>query len=373
MHRVRRSGSEDGAAAVLVVVMLSLGMLLGVGAVVADFGNQLAERRQLQNGADAAALALAQSCATQPTCTTTAAAAQPWVDANDSTSAVDGDARVHSVCRGAAGAGQCASPSGGGVLTSCVPAPAGAPALWSGFVEVRAQTAEIPPLLGGLLGSEGTSAAACARGAWGPVAELDATFPAAVSECDYSYFRRGGELAAPPPYSAANRRPSSREVVVFLKGDPSDTDTSCAGGSPSGADVPGGFGWIDTDRACRADGLVAGGSVGADPGSSPATTCRSRIRASLESVIWIPVYDRVNGTGNTARYRISGFAGFFLTGYSLGSSQLRDPGDTHTACSTGPGAGSERCLYGWFVTGMAPDSTIGDADDYGARAVQLTG
>ena len=38
-------------------------VLIGVGALVIDSGALYAERRQLQNGADAAALAVAQDCA----------------------------------------------------------------------------------------------------------------------------------------------------------------------------------------------------------------------------------------------------------------------------------------------------------------------
>lgn len=370
---MRGLSGDEGAVATLLVVILSTGLLLGTGAMVLDYGAQLAERRQVQNGADAAALALVQTCATQPTCTPTAAVAEPWVVANDGRSAADGTAGVHSVCRGGpSGPLPCSTPAGGGVLTSCLPPPAGAQRTWTGFVEVRVQ-AQVPALMGSALGSDGTSAAACARASWGPVAELDADFPAAVSVCQYNYFTRGGQLAAAPPYAAGNPRPGAREVVVFLKDDPSGADTSCAAGQPSGPDVPGGFGWIDTDRACRAAGLDAGGVVGADPGSSPPTRCRNTIRASLETVVWIPVYDRVRGSGNNARYRISGFAGLYLSGYSLGPGGLRDPGDSHEACSAGPGADGDRCLYGWFVGGLAPGSAIGDADDYGARAVQLTG
>ncbi|HEX6844772.1 MAG TPA: pilus assembly protein TadG-related protein [Actinomycetota bacterium] len=56
-----RDDREDGA--VLVIVVLSLVALIGMLVLVVDVGSVLFARRQLVNGADAAALAAAQSCA----------------------------------------------------------------------------------------------------------------------------------------------------------------------------------------------------------------------------------------------------------------------------------------------------------------------
>ena len=47
----------------LVAVLLGGGVLLGLGAMVIDVGQLYQERAELQNGADAAALAVAKSCA----------------------------------------------------------------------------------------------------------------------------------------------------------------------------------------------------------------------------------------------------------------------------------------------------------------------
>ena len=46
-----------------VLVALLLAVLIGVGALVIDAGTFFAEKRELQNGADAAALAVAADCA----------------------------------------------------------------------------------------------------------------------------------------------------------------------------------------------------------------------------------------------------------------------------------------------------------------------
>ena len=52
---------ERGAVGVLVAVLLAGGVLLGLGAMVIDVGQLYQERAQLQNGADAAAVAVAKS------------------------------------------------------------------------------------------------------------------------------------------------------------------------------------------------------------------------------------------------------------------------------------------------------------------------
>jgi len=54
---------ERGAIATIVAMLFGLGVLLGAGALTVDVGNINAERRQLQNGADAAALSAARDCA----------------------------------------------------------------------------------------------------------------------------------------------------------------------------------------------------------------------------------------------------------------------------------------------------------------------
>ena len=58
---MRRLRDDEGATAILVVIVMVV--LLGMGAMVVDVGGLWSERRQLQNGADASSLAIAQMCA----------------------------------------------------------------------------------------------------------------------------------------------------------------------------------------------------------------------------------------------------------------------------------------------------------------------
>ena len=54
---------ERGAIGVLVAIFIGAGVLTGMGALVIDVGQLYQERAELQNGADAAALGVAKSCA----------------------------------------------------------------------------------------------------------------------------------------------------------------------------------------------------------------------------------------------------------------------------------------------------------------------
>src|SRR3954452_8660928 len=101
---------ERGATAVIVALMLVL--LFGMGAIVVDVGAMYQERRELQNGADAGALALAKTCsAGSPECgtavdATTTAQTYAGKNANDNVSG------INEVCGTAA------------VLTACINPPA---------------------------------------------------------------------------------------------------------------------------------------------------------------------------------------------------------------------------------------------------------
>ena len=102
--RIRR----DDAGATIVIVALMMVVLLGMGALVIDVGQLYAERRELQNGADAAALAVAQDCAGGD-CRDETTTAGTYADDN----AHDGKAAVDEVCGSGPGLTPCATPAGG--------------------------------------------------------------------------------------------------------------------------------------------------------------------------------------------------------------------------------------------------------------------
>src|ERR1700712_5098129 len=79
LHAVRRMRDDRGAVAVLVAILMV--PLLGFAAVGIDVAAMYAERQQLQTGADAGALAIAQDCG-RGTCGATSGTAQALATSN---------------------------------------------------------------------------------------------------------------------------------------------------------------------------------------------------------------------------------------------------------------------------------------------------
>ena len=184
---------ERGAVSTIFAVLLAGGVVMGMLAMTVDVGSIWLERRQLQNGADAASMALADICARDATkCdpTKTPSTLDPLLDANagkDHASQLD--------TRSGTVKGQCARKPGGTAfpgmpecasasttaaitdLTKCPPLPtwltgsnAGIP-----YVEAysRTETASgstiLPKVFSQMLvgGGSDVSVTACARAAWG--------------------------------------------------------------------------------------------------------------------------------------------------------------------------------------------------------------
>lgn len=382
MQRLRNS--DEGAVGTLVAVLLAFGVLLGMGALVLDVGAAHAERRQLQNSADSAAIALAQSCAADAaTCSTDAAAAQPWVNAN----AEDGLSQVAEVCRGAAGVtGSCTSLTTSGTLTDCLPPDPARQAGWSGFIEVRTQTQQLdgtlllPPTMSrALLGNAtdaGRSVGACARAAWGAVGGLG-TIPLTISLCEWESMTADGTDFAPPPepdgsYPAGY--PVAYEKALHThQGADGDAAGTCASG-PANSDIAGGFGWLVPEgSSCEAYYDEDESGVVADPGASIPSECRHDLAPLVGQLLYIPIFNDVTAAPDRV-YTIDGFAAFYLSGYGKIPSAI-----PNRVASIATGVhlctGSEHCLYGWFTQALLPgDATIGSGgSDFGLTTTELSG
>ena len=82
---IRRRRPDRGAVSTVFAVLLAGGVVMGMLAMTVDVGSIWLERRQLQNGADAASMALADICARDATkCdpTQTSATLDPLLDDN---------------------------------------------------------------------------------------------------------------------------------------------------------------------------------------------------------------------------------------------------------------------------------------------------
>ncbi|MGI9610573.1 MAG: pilus assembly protein TadG-related protein [Acidimicrobiia bacterium] len=378
----RKSNPASDEGVTLVFVAISLVALLALTAFAIDFGRMWEERRQLQNGADAAALAIAEDCA-RNLCGglyDEYAVAEIYVDDNARDNAANA---------------------------------------WLIDLDLTAQTVTVhnrtedpggdhkfDMLFAGAVGFDGFTVGAKATVAWGGLATPVATIPIIISECEWQrpYWQggAGGKLdpaesepaayhlfeevsagAIPPalpwtsPFPDWWTTPPVTPAAVLADWGPApdfldldqdgadDTvvpssylalgDPAVAGPVPTvltfhdgastnpcaavaGQDtngdgmLSGGFGWLDIDESasfpCKTE--VYEDLVGADPGASPSTGCDRDDLADLllgpeingvrsGSTVFIPYFDdEVGINGQHGQYHISGYGAFHVVGYNFG-------------------------------------------------------
>jgi Flp pilus assembly protein TadG len=315
---------DRGAVAVMTAVVMSF-VLLAVSALAIDAGALFVEKRELQNAADSAALAIAENCSRRPaTCT------QANADATAATMAAGNADDGLSDATVTLEAGKVT------VVTSTrTPSGTVMPAWFSGRSDngrVRARSVVTWGSLGAYTGVAMT-----------------------ISACEWQAATSGGYPVYPPD------PPASSERIVMLH--TTSGISTCAAG-PSGADTPGGFGWLDHNSSC-----VSGSTTGVlhgDPGSGIPAECKDPLAAAwaAKKPVYVPVYVQVTGSGNNTSYRIAGFAAFVVTGYYLGgSSGSQDSWLTNTkGKDLCPGKGGDgRCVAGFFTKALVTGTGGGAA------------
>ena len=370
MRRLARPGrrslrsDDEGAVALLAAVLFGFGVILAMAALTVDVGRLYAERRQLQNGADAAALAVAQDAARNCASGSCApgARAQSYANANSK----DGASAVVEVCGvGWAAVSGCSAQSTP-AITQC-PAVTGGSSVW---VRVRTATRTsggstlLPPVfaraLAGNNGYTGTRVFACAEAGLAAPAGLT-TLPLALSLCEWNRDTAGGTRYAPPPPYAAY--PLSYEHAIPFHADPAASPCRSA---PFGGTLPGGFGWLGTGGGCQAT-ISDRTWVRAGFGSSPPGGCTTALSNALGSVVFLPVYDQTTGNGS-GQFHVSGFAAFFLTGYRFPGRQAGSIASGNRYCSP-----LQSCVYGWFTQALAPPGGAAGGTPRGSSVVKLIG
>ena len=307
----------------IIVAFLTVA-LLGMAAIVIDISALHAERRELQNGADASALALARDCGTSG-CGDVDATAAIYADAN----AEDGTSTVESV--------EVDEEAGTVTVTTTTREPDGSAVVPFGF--------------GRILGRTGQAVQARAVAAWGFPGGAG-TVPLVLSWCEWARFEALG---------------LGVQTVYFHDGNSTEPCNDQAG-----QDLAGGFGWLVAED-CLAD-IDAGGWVFEDPGSSPSTGCdAATVAALVGQTILVPIFDGLTGTGANGQYHIYGFAAFELHGYRLGGSpewNVWAPGFT----APNDCRGDVRCLVGNFTEFVATDQVTSlGGPDMGVVVVKLAG
>lgn len=323
MRRLMRRARTDEHGAVAVIVAVSMVALLGFAAIAIDTGALYAERAQLQNGADAAALAVAQDCAAGA-CGNMQATAQTFANA----SANDGAANV------VVTAPSTTAPTTVTVQTSTRDGTTGAGTLALRFAPV--------------LGIDDKTVGAAATASWGSPASGPAVLPLAFAACA---FARSG-------------------VQVITTGGTSGSSASCPLVSGSGNPLPGGFGWLDDPSGqCRATvDIATNAPMSSDTGASLPTNCEAVLRAALGDTVLLPVFSTATGSGTGGTYTIRGWAAFKLLGWQFPSSRHNNNTYTGARCT-----GDCKGIIGEFLSMVSLDDrfTTG-GPNLGASIVTLT-
>jgi len=371
--------------------LIGAGVLVGMGAMVVDVGQLYQNRAELQSGADAGALAVAQSCA-EGSCNP--GVAKYFADAN----AKSGVAGVDLVC-GSGSLGAC--PASTGKIYDC---PA-APAAGTNYVDVHTETETssgsslLPPAFSRtLLGNsnyQGSTVFACAQAEWGNAANAT-TIGITIPECEWAKATDNGTS-----YATSSAPPASFDQKIQLDEEPSTTCSSTQEGDTT----------TDLSGNCTvaiSAGLYSG-YVG-DPrrlGSGPDCSAALSAAQSSHSAVLLPVYGLVDLSGalcggkasepfmqscwvapGAPCYELLGYASFVVTGFNYPNvdenSQSPDYLDSSNTCS-----GGSFCLDGYFTqttvpVGLTPgsssrgfpqtvSSTSPGGTNLGASVVWLTG
>lgn len=302
MRRLTRSRRSDEHGAIVVLMAAFVVVIVGIAALVVDVGALHDERRQLQNGADAAALGLAQyiglNCATAPTCAPATlqgtADALAGGNARDNAATVDPPVVDYTLKRVTVRTST-RDGSGGTILP---------------YSFAQAVT-----------GVRGKKVSAGATASWAGLKRAT-VIPLTFSRCEFKWATNEGAVFG------------VQRTVLFH-----DDAPTCPGG-PSGADLPGGFGWLkddnDSDRNDCSVTPTAGDTVRSDSGL-PGTPGACQMSTLRDKDVLLPIYD---GFSRSAGYHIFGFAQFHIDGYKFPTQN----GGDFTPCSA-----TNACLVGKFV------------------------
>lgn len=322
--------------AVAVFVALTMVALLGFTALGVDGSAMWSDRKQLQNGADAGALAIAQACANGDCGSYSTTANQYAVD-----NKFDGNAS--------------------GAVTSLDTT--------AGSVTVKTTSNRkfwFAPVIG--INSANISATATAK--WGPKSG-GAFLPLAFSLC--AFWLQSGTIIGDPIPSGTQMSlylKSGSNISTAISADPSVclTNTNAAHN-----EVDGGFGWLVPSGSGGT--CVVSVSDGNWVASSPGASAPCSFGTSLQNqVVQIPIFDQCSTTssgscvgGSNAKYHIYAIASFLVTGYCF------PPISWNVAtCNNGTGSNGAR-IVGDFESFTSADSSPGPGGPgLGANQVSLT-
>lgn len=322
-----RLRSERGATAVMVALLMV--PLVGFAAIAVDAGALYAEKAQLQNGADSAALAVAQHCALNA-CGDTASTAADFANAN----ANDGAANVFDIQLG----------------TNSV------------TVSDSTLTADgagaISHPLAALIGVDSTTVHASATAVWGAPKAAN-VLPLAMSYCEFEKALDG-----------------TPQLIRYDKNQPCPD-----------LQIPGGFGWLDsTDGPCEAAIDLDAAKAGSAPGNAYPPGCAETFKGMAGKTILVPIFDHAYDKndveilassknavgGQNGSFHIYAFAAFTIMNWRFsGGNKLPEVYMTGSPVGCN---GECRGIVGTFDHWVSVDAagTELGGPDLGASVVRLT-
>lgn len=324
MRRLSRFNVKDGGerGAVSVIVALLLVALLGFGAIAVDVGMLYAERTQVRNGADAAALAIAQTCAR---------------NASDSNCSATSTA----LTRGLANSN--ANDNLSNIKSTVLDTTNGTVTVTAGSQEAGHTANQVPLFFARVFGLSATEVNASSTVKWGTPSKGPAILPLAIAQC---------KLDIPAAGTAGVEQVLHQSV------------NGCGG-------IPGGFGWIQGLGTTTCAVTVTAGSstspgiwFSSDTGASAPNVCTAADFSKMnDQTVLLPLYDIATGEGSAGKYYVKGFAAFHVTGYHLANYNW----------TTG-GSVPNKAIRGYFVkfVSLSEAFELGGAPNYGASVVRLS-
>ncbi len=373
---MRRMKDDSGAVAVIVAVLAVA--LFGFAALAIDVGALYQERRQLQNGADAAALSVAQGCA-EGACAAAIGDAPNYVTANHETPSggpgAPGRGNLETLCGSVMGLDLCT------LDEDQYPGKYVVARVTSGTVtDAEDFTPSLVNVLPGEQGGSPVNARAVAR--WGGAGGLTTRLPVAIRECRYDVIKAAGLPPAPPPRStwvegsyplnAATRTRQRQESIVTHMARPPSEPTCATLSSPA----PGNFSWLMTDPDTCEASLLDSETPEFDntPGNDVPSDCRPELQKLVGTVVGVPIYVAPPDAGAGGTYKVDGFAGFFVTGLQLAGASSGENDvkiDSIIGGGDAPCTGSTLCIRGFFVQGSTEGEISDTATDRGLTVVQM--
>jgi Flp pilus assembly protein TadG len=340
-HPRKKYDGERGAVSVIVAIMLVV--LLGFGAMAVDVGMLYAERTQLRNGADAAALAVAQKCAksapssNDADCSTTSTLAASLANSN----AIDSRSNIKSI-----------------ILDK----PNRKVTVTAGAQEKGKSPNEVSLFFARVFGLNTAEVNAPSTVAWGSPEKGPTAFPITVSICQVR---------------------DKTDIMQLLRLHGTGANPGCFYG-PSGAAVEGGFGGLKQDAGqCGAIIDIAKSMANGDTGNNPPPNCETTLNgwaadmnAGKDVIILLPIFNKVTGTGNNAVFGLTTFAAFKVAGWKVGNTGLPYTFRNRTPDVPAALECKEPCrgIIGTFVkyVSLANGYTLGPVNPDGATVVVLS-